>query len=204
MILSDVLTCTVPPLRVESSLLKNPIPPKANVLSPFHVHSPWNNPVSLCPAAPGPARGGRGSAVGRWRSGCGISLPRLPHRLGLPACGHAALPQLSGLTSHRLSHYLLTVSRSLSCRRSAAAGAGAGRSPLGYRRLEFRRGHVLSASHVHYMCMCMYLTAARYLTRRKIVCHQGQPSVLGPHVVPSTSEIRFLQREARSEVLGTA
>ena len=27
MILSDVLTCTVPPLRVESSLLKNPIPP---------------------------------------------------------------------------------------------------------------------------------------------------------------------------------
>ena len=28
MILSDVLTCTVPPLRVESSLLKNPIPPK--------------------------------------------------------------------------------------------------------------------------------------------------------------------------------
>jgi len=30
MILSDVLTCTVPPLRVESSLLKNPIPPKSN------------------------------------------------------------------------------------------------------------------------------------------------------------------------------
>jgi hypothetical protein len=28
MILSDVLTCTVPPLRVESSLLKNPIPPE--------------------------------------------------------------------------------------------------------------------------------------------------------------------------------
>jgi len=27
MILSVVLTCTVPPLRVESSLLKNPIPP---------------------------------------------------------------------------------------------------------------------------------------------------------------------------------
>jgi hypothetical protein len=24
--ISDVLTCTVPPLRVESSLLKNPIP----------------------------------------------------------------------------------------------------------------------------------------------------------------------------------
>ena len=31
MILSDVLTCTVPPLRVESSLLKNPIPPKVTV-----------------------------------------------------------------------------------------------------------------------------------------------------------------------------
>ena len=29
MILSDVLTCTVPPLRVESSILKNPIPPKS-------------------------------------------------------------------------------------------------------------------------------------------------------------------------------
>jgi hypothetical protein len=31
MILSDVLTCTVPPLRVESSLLKNPIPPKNRI-----------------------------------------------------------------------------------------------------------------------------------------------------------------------------
>jgi hypothetical protein len=31
MILSDVLTCTVPPLRVESSLLKNPIPPKLSL-----------------------------------------------------------------------------------------------------------------------------------------------------------------------------
>jgi len=28
MILSDVLNCTVPPLRVESSVLKHPIPPK--------------------------------------------------------------------------------------------------------------------------------------------------------------------------------
>ena len=34
MILSDVLTCTVPPLRVESSLLKNPIPPKTCSTAP--------------------------------------------------------------------------------------------------------------------------------------------------------------------------
>jgi hypothetical protein len=33
MILSDVLTCTVPPLRVESSLLKNPIPPNFCVIT---------------------------------------------------------------------------------------------------------------------------------------------------------------------------
>jgi len=36
MILSDVLTCTVPPLRVESSLLKNPIPPKYYLISTPH------------------------------------------------------------------------------------------------------------------------------------------------------------------------
>ena len=37
MILSDVLTCTVPPLRVESSLLKNPIPP--NLLNNNSPHA---------------------------------------------------------------------------------------------------------------------------------------------------------------------
>jgi hypothetical protein len=34
MILSDVLNCTVPPLRVESSLLNNPIPPNVNFETP--------------------------------------------------------------------------------------------------------------------------------------------------------------------------
>ena len=41
MILSDVLTCTVPPLRVESSLLKNPI--LRNVTFP----ELFSNPVNL-------------------------------------------------------------------------------------------------------------------------------------------------------------
>ena len=53
----------------------------------------------------------------------------------------------------------------------------------------------------------MHLAAARYLMRRKIVCHQGKPGVLGLHVVPPIArpwvEVRFLQWEARSEVLGT-
>jgi len=45
MILSDVLTCTVPPLRVESSLLKNPIPPNlqqklAKTCPPRATHAP--------------------------------------------------------------------------------------------------------------------------------------------------------------------
>jgi hypothetical protein len=43
MILSDVLTCTVPPLRVESSLLKNPIPPKQKVHF-TNAHAFFTNP----------------------------------------------------------------------------------------------------------------------------------------------------------------
>jgi acyl dehydratase len=39
MILSDVLTCTVSPLRVESSLLKNPIPPNLHC-----VRAMWRHP----------------------------------------------------------------------------------------------------------------------------------------------------------------
>ena len=48
MILSDVLTCTVPPLRVESSLLKKPIPPdkdkkeRRKICKDRVVNSTWN------------------------------------------------------------------------------------------------------------------------------------------------------------------
>ena len=73
--------------------------------------------------------GGSGVGGRAWRSGCGISLPRLPHRLGLPACGHAALPQLSGLTSHRLSHYLEpTHSQPLSLVSALGGGGRRGRA----------------------------------------------------------------------------